>query len=86
MGEKFEVEVMRRGQRLRFRKRRERRNARQQLTEIAFDVYEEGDDDEELRDKIIEKLEERGSGDWLGIMLKLLEVILPLLLRLMVGT
>jgi hypothetical protein len=62
-------------------RRRQRVEARKKLFRIGLDVYEDGDTVDDLRDKITERLEgENLDRPFLAFLLKMLELILPLLL------
>lgn len=70
--------------------RRERRRARLQgrarLMGIAAQVYEPGDDVEELKLKIAEVLEaEEDDRPWLAFLLELLEILAPILIKVLIG-
>jgi len=67
------------------RQREERKNGRKELIRLALDLYEDGDDVDDLRDKVVEALESRGSGKWLEFMTMLFEKLLPLLMKLLTG-
>lgn len=73
----------------RIRARRERRqetDGRRTLFAIAAEVYEDGDTEADLRSKMTQVLEETGeSRPFLMFLMKLMEMLLPLLLKGLAG-
>ncbi len=62
------------------RKRRRRLSERRRVFRLAIDLYEDGDNPDDIRDKVAEALIDEGVGDRLSFFLKLLELLLPLIL------
>lgn len=66
-------------------RRKKETRARAHLYQIAADVYEDGDTEDSLRAKMVERIEEEEDRPFLRLLMKLLEMLLPLLLKGLAG-
>lgn len=67
-------------------RRQQRLQARKQLMQVAMDVYEDGDDAQELKLKVEQRIAKTvPDKPWAAFLMKIFEQLLPLLLRLLTG-
>ena len=83
MGKKKPKRSERRNKRI--QKRKERREARKKIIRLALDLYEDGDDAEELHDKVTESLESSEAPEKMGFFMMLLQLLLPMLIKMLTG-
>ena len=77
------AKAKRRGKRR--QRRKERVAARRKLMSLAMELYEDGDDAQELGEKVRESIQASEPEAKWSFFMKLLEMILPILIKLLMG-